>query len=458
MSQTRQVPVRQSGLGRPRFAAPPQLLLRALAPLVLLLLAGVSCQQAPPPQPKTGSGTVGTRPPLPKLASGARGFDAGPSLPKAAPRLIAVGGGWGAEENPKQPALKSETARGHFELGQEYLERLDFARAIPSLEKAAALDPDYLDAYKSLGEAYAYDGVIAQEDHPDTKALLARYRQSIGAFEQARRLAPRDAELALDLGVLYFNTAQYPKAVDAFQEGLRLRTPGAELTIPLLESVTVTDVYGFMGQSYRQMGMNDRAAGAFEAALAVQPEERKWEILWELAPVYEELGAPDRALATYQRLLSEQEAAGRTPDAKAYVRIASICEARGDHEQAAEALVGAVASYEAALKEEEQYPPAADAEAAWKREWAERTASIRADLAAASYNLGAVRLALGQTRESLGPLRRAVELAPDHAGARFDLGFASLALGDKATAEAQVQPLRKTAPDLARELEERIER
>src|ERR1700682_2844160 len=176
----------------------------------------------PTPQPAP-------RRPLPKLSSGARGFDFNKGSKDASTRLIAVGGGWGAERE-KEPRLRGQTAKAYYDLGNKYLEQLKFSKAIPPLVKAVKLNPNYLAAYQALGEAYAYDGVTSVDEIKDEdragKFQQTRYRQAIGAYEQARRLAPENAGLHVNLGILYFNTGEYEKAIAAFQTGFRLKPKG----------------------------------------------------------------------------------------------------------------------------------------------------------------------------------------------------------------------------------------
>src|SRR5207249_1250700 len=125
-----------------------------------------------------------------------------------------------------------KSARGYYKLGSLYLERLEFAKAIAPLEKAVNLNPNYLAAYRSLGEAYAYAGVSAETDIDENlgdrerKAAAAkaenitnkRFLQAIQAFERARRLAPQNPDFHFNLAVLYFNTEQYQKAANSFQQ------------------------------------------------------------------------------------------------------------------------------------------------------------------------------------------------------------------------------------------------
>jgi tetratricopeptide (TPR) repeat protein len=269
--------------------------LRLIGRLFLFCLLAVATSNAQTPRPTP---QPAPHRPLPKLSSGARGFDFEKGSKDASTRLIAVGGGWGAEEAPKA-RLTSKTARGYYKFGDKLLENLEFEKSIPPLERAVKMNPNYLAAYESLGYAYAYDGVSASDGSPNEEYMLKRYRQAIGAFEQARRLAPKKNYLHLNLGVLYFNIEQYQKAVDSFSRGLQLSPKTEDFTIPIMEEASLTDTYEFIARAYEFMGQKELAVSSYQQALKVNPDESKADPYWMLGQLYEELDQPDLALASY---------------------------------------------------------------------------------------------------------------------------------------------------------------
>ncbi len=430
-----------------RLCAVRALLLAVMHPLVFAQEI-----KAPPP-----------RPPLPKLASGARGFSSTPRRPDASKRLIAVGGGWGAKENPQKPQLKGETAEDYYRLGAELLRRLKFAKAIPPLEKAVHLNPRYLAAYRALGEAYAYDGVISQEkeEGKPEAALLGRYRQSAGAYEQARRLAPRDSSLAFNLGVLYFNLGLYEKAAELLKEGLRLLPSGKEAKVSLLEQGgSRVQIRLFLGRAYVSCGQPGKAVEAFEAALPLEdPDGYKRDIYEDLGPLYESLGKPEQALAAYQALLptAENEWRWRT-NPEPYLRIAEIQLVRKDLAAAAEAFTKAAEEARKQLAESERYPPAKGAAVKDVEEWKARLAEQREGLVRALYNAGVAWLSAGQMKAAATAFEKAVIADPTHAEARFNFAWALHALGDDAGAQEQVRQLERMDPTFAAELREVLSR
>jgi tetratricopeptide (TPR) repeat protein len=418
---------------------------------MLAVLAQAQGTRTPPPP----------RPPLPRLASGARGFDPAPRKTDAASRLIAVGGGWGAEEDKRKPRLKGQTAQDHYRLGAEYLHRLAFDRAIPPLERAVKLNPRYLTAYRALGEAYAYDGVIAREDGRPEAFLLHRQRQGAEAFEQARRLAPGDSALAFNLGVLCFNTGQYQKAVDAFEDGLRLLGPGQDARISLLEGGgSRIEVLTFLGRAYAALDQREKAIGVFRTGLALGVRERDKEHLYEgIAPLYLASGDADAALAAYQALLPTPERAQRWgTDPEIYLRIAEVQLARRDLAAAAVAFGRAAEETRRQLGDTEHYPPDGDATAQDVAEWKGRVADLRAALGHALYNAGVAQLDQGHTVAAAAAFDQTLLVDPTHLGARFNLGLTRHLLGDQALAREQVRLLQGADPGLAAELQRLIEK
>ena len=415
---------------------------------VICLLAAVGSAQEPKPAPQPV-----IRRPLPKLTNGARGFDPGVKAANASPRLITVGGGWGAEEKPNKPKLQGKTAEGYCKLGKEYLKRLKFSEAIPPLEMAVKLNPNYLVAYKALGEAYAYDGVEAREKDSNDENMLKRYRQSITAYEQARRLAAKDVDIQLNLGVLYFNTGQYEQAVASFQDGLRLGAKRKELRIPILEDVTLTEIHGFIGRAYECMGQKEKAIESYQEALEVEPDESKAETYRNLGRLFAELGEYDKALASYQKLVPSKEGERVDQGGDLFSAIAEIYVAQKNYDGAAEAFDRAASEEEKDLEVLKQYLQESDVDAETKAKWASDMTDLRTNSAQARYNEGVARLNLDQVEQAVGAFKRALELVPDYAPACFDLGIADLTLGDKEGAREQARLLGSTDPELAKELE-----
>lgn len=162
----------------------------------------------------------------------------------------------------------------------------------------------------------------------DAQAL--QHTEAINEYQQAIKIAPKEADLYEGIGWEYRQTGQTDLAEKAFEQQLAL-TPGnpiamynlasarvdngqAEAAIPLLEQVvklygtpTVADYY--LGRAYAAAGKNEQAAAEFEKAttLGGETQSRSW---YGLSQVYKALGkAADARAATlrFQQLHQQAE-------------------------------------------------------------------------------------------------------------------------------------------------------
>jgi DNA-binding winged helix-turn-helix (wHTH) protein/tetratricopeptide (TPR) repeat protein len=120
----------------------------------------------------------------------------------------------------------------------------DFPTAIPFLQRAIQLDPDFASAYDQLGEAYQSIGETVRGSENIRKAFELRgrmseldklfvegdyYRVVTRNLMNARRsyalgeqIYPRDPGFRAGLGVIYYALGQYESALKEHQEALRL--------------------------------------------------------------------------------------------------------------------------------------------------------------------------------------------------------------------------------------------
>ncbi len=389
-------------------------------------------------------------------------------------RLIAVGGGWGAEEDKLKPRLTQRSARGYYKLGSLYLERLEFAKAIAPLENAVNLNPNYLAAYRALGEACAYAGVEAGPDidenlgDQERKAAEAkveatrnkRYLQAIQAFEQARRLAPQNPNFHFNLAVLYFNTEQYQKAADSFQQGMRLSQGNEEIKVSILESArTPSSIYLLLGAAYENLAQNENALKAYEQALRVGPENEKADIYLTVGDLHRKLGETEKALAAYKSFFASRETKQleqRMDYGDRLIVLGALYAAKNSYVEAAAALSKAALIFE---KEFNQYKEwLAEADDKGKKSLQDAVATRQAEMVDAFYNLGVAQLSLDQPEQAVECFNRVVELEAKNADARFNLGFAYLRLGNKEAAGRQARELGDIDSELARELVDLIDK
>jgi len=232
------------------------------------------------------------------------------------------------QEDPANP--QTQLWLGLVELNSGHPEK-----ATGPLDRAAELAPDDLNildyrvqahmavARQSYTRIYQLDAgswrlhrLNAQID-----AQAAQHTQAIDEYQQAIKIAPKEADLYEGLGWEYRQTGQIDLAVKAFQQQLAL-TPGNPIAmynlasaevdggqtapaIPLLEQVvklygrpTVADYY--LGRAYAAAGKNDLAVAELQKAttLSGETERRAW---YGLGQAYKQLGKADDARAAVQK-------------------------------------------------------------------------------------------------------------------------------------------------------------
>ncbi len=89
----------------------------------------------------------------------------------------------------------------HLNLGVAYLSRKEYLKAVPHLEEAIRLVPDFAAAYNNLGKAY--EG-------------LGQYDKARLMYEKAVEFNPRYAEACLNLGKLLFRSGDRKNAKKYF--------------------------------------------------------------------------------------------------------------------------------------------------------------------------------------------------------------------------------------------------
>lgn len=401
------------------------------------------------------------RRPLPKLSNGARGFEK--STKDSSIRLIAIGGGYGAGEDEEPlPKLKSKTALGYYQWGIALSNRLAMNEAIAALEKAITLNPNLIAAHWKLGNVYAeYNNlVIGDESKYDSQEC---YRRAIAAFEQVRLRQPRRAGVYNNLGVLYFNTAQYEKAIAAFETGLSLKPKGGKNDCSLREAGTLEDseIYFFVGSAHEQLGNYEPALKFYQRAAFTPDEVYTGRYKERLGSLYEKLGETDKAIAAYQEIELKDgfyaedgfDFSGEIP-----LRLGLLYAKKGSFAQAATHFHQAATSYQRMFADRSKRIPGPDDEEFWKAEWETMMRRIIDGLASSHYNLGVAFLMMGQGGKAVDALRRSIEANPQNPEAIFNLGFAYLSIGNKTAAREQAHALRRIDPELAAELEQMISR
>jgi tetratricopeptide (TPR) repeat protein len=172
-------------------------------------------------------------------------------------------------------------------LGRLYMADTDIDKAIVAFRQATALDPEDVQAYLHLAEAYMAKAELTHEQ-TDFKKVIESYRQAL-------ILAPRDSDV-LD------------KMVQA---------------------------YLILGDQYFEREMVDEVVAAAKKLIDFNPDN--WQAYWKLANIYRIVGQKNEEASTYAQVV------GRWPFlAEAHLRLGQAYEAQGEIE-------AAVSEYEQAV-------------------------------------------------------------------------------------------------------------
>jgi tetratricopeptide (TPR) repeat protein len=180
----------------------------------------------------------------------------------------------------------------------------------------AAARQSYTRIYKLDAGSWRLHRLNAQID---TEAQ--QHTQAIDEYQEAIKIAPREADLYEGLGWEYRQTGQLDLAEKAFQQQLQL-TPGNPIAMYNLASVqvdagqgaqattlleNVVKLYGvptvadyYLGRAYQAQAKNEQAAAEFQKATTLTGEtaRRAW---YGLGQVYKQMGKPADARAAVEK-------------------------------------------------------------------------------------------------------------------------------------------------------------
>jgi tetratricopeptide (TPR) repeat protein len=170
------------------------------------------------------------------------------------------------------------SARSHFLLGAELLERGRFSEAAPSFERGLEIYPDHLEARMSLGEA-----LLAAGQPAAAEAQFGRVLAKTPGSQEVRRAA---TEAALAEGRARARDGEFPRAREAFERALALdpESPAA---------------WNYLGLASEREGRLEEARRHYEHALALEPDHA--DALLNLASLRLNEGDLTGAEAAYRR-------------------------------------------------------------------------------------------------------------------------------------------------------------
>lgn len=167
--------------------------------------------------------------------------------------------------------------------GTACLDRHDYVKALPLLQRAVTLAPNQGYTHDSLGGAY-FD--------------LHRYDLALSEYRRAVTLGPGDAGFWINLGVVYANYGRWQQATDAFGRAISLELASAPPAPTLHYYEALSLLYVQYGTSLENGDLPDRAASAFRSA--IQTESKRLDAYIGLARILTEQYHLDEATAALQ--------------------------------------------------------------------------------------------------------------------------------------------------------------
>ena len=154
---------------------------------------------------------------------------------------------------PKIPTMPKEQASVIFAgVGEFFMERDDFPRALDFFRESTQLDPKNAKAQAGLSEALALDGneKLVKEDF-----VAARQR-----FEEALKYNPRNSPAYFGLAEVFAEQDKEPDAIANYEKAL-------------LHDKDLTEIYVPLGILYYQQGEIAKAEDLLTKALAITPND-----------------------------------------------------------------------------------------------------------------------------------------------------------------------------------------
>jgi tetratricopeptide (TPR) repeat protein len=207
-------------------------------------------------------------------------------------------------------------AEQHYALGRAHKARDDLMAAEQAYRQALALEPEYLDAWVSLGILLRAAGQLAEAEkcqrealQLDSRSFLAllnlgsvlssqsRFSEAAGYFRQALAVNPRSSKAHCNLGIALAQLND-PEAGGHFREALRLDPENFEAA-------------RHIGKLSLDSGKFEQAIDTLAHACKLQPDSAETRFL--LATAHFRFGALETARVQFEQLMSDYPAWAEPP-------------------------------------------------------------------------------------------------------------------------------------------------
>jgi tetratricopeptide (TPR) repeat protein len=285
--------------------------------------------------------------------------------------------------------IKPDFASGRAHLGLLYLQIGRTQDAVPQLREAVRFDPARTDAADALVKIWRDQAQAAKTTGDPSTAL--------GLLIDARKLAPNNPDVQLDLGMTALQVALWQDAIEAFRQALRLREND-----PMA-------LWG-MGRAFMGQSKFEEARQQFARYVALRPGDSSGHCA--LGMTLAALERPTEARAQF-----EQSIVLTPAQTESYFRLGLLDLDSKDLDSAAKSLrhvlehepkhAGALAGLGRVEFEQKNYTEALDL--------LQRAIANDDSLGVAHYYLGLTYSRMGRKSESEQELQRATQLEHDRA-------------------------------------------
>ena len=229
-----------------------------------------------------------------------------------------------------------------------------------------------------------------------------RHKEAVQSYQEAVRLAPKNANIHYNLGWAYYALGQWNQAVDAYQETLRLKPDSSNAHVSL-------------GMTYHQQGRFGEAVKSYKEAVRIKPDMA--EAYWNIGLTHHFAKQYSEAIAAYGEYARLKPSAANEFQYQfnrgdAFRRI-------GQNTEAVEAFKLAV--------------------------------TLKQDDAHSHFGLGMAHLANRQFADAVKALTRATVIKPGFVPYELALGRAYFSLGNLESARKQYNILKTLDPKAANE-------
>lgn len=177
---------------------------------------------------------------------------------------------------PKDSEIEriSEDCRSHQGLGEFYMYKEDFQKAISEFTKALEIDPENKHARKGIGICYKN---------------IKQFYKAIVEFEEFLKIEPDDDYIFCNLGYCHRDLKQYDKAIAQFNKALEIN-PGSE------------EAYLGLADCCEDLGQLGNAIDSYKKALKINPENEH--ALQNLGFCYKNSKQLDLAMIEFKKVLN----------------------------------------------------------------------------------------------------------------------------------------------------------